>query len=124
MSQEEQIEKGFQEHFASITTEKKPDKKVQLRMFRHVGIDPNAPIDGTGIDANIQKEVAKSKSLHELLSDAKRNYTETTGKPAGGGKKRRKTKRNKSTFKKSGAKKRAQRKKLTFKKSGAKKRTK
>ena len=96
MSQEEEIEKGFQQHFASITTEKKPDKKVQLRMFRNAGIDPNAPIDGTGIDANLQKELEKPKSLHEILSDAKRNYTETTGKPAGGGKKRRKTKRKRS----------------------------
>jgi len=122
MSQEEQIEKGFQQHFASITTKTNPQEEIDI--FRHAGINPNAPIDGTKIDANVQKEVAKAKSLHELLSDAKRNYTETTGKPAGGSKKRRKTKRNKSTFKKSGAKKRAQRKKLTFKKSYAKQRTK
>jgi hypothetical protein len=94
MSQEEQIEKGFQEHFASITTKTNPQEEIDI--FRHAGINPNAPIDRTKIDANLQKEVAKAKSLHELLSDAKRNYTETTGKPAGGGKKRRKTKRKKS----------------------------
>ena len=43
-----------------------------------------------------KKELEKPKSLHEILSDAKRNYTETTGKPAGGSKKRRKTKRKRS----------------------------
>ena len=121
MSQEEEIEKGFQQHFASITTKTNPQEEIDV--FRHANIDRNAPIDGTRIDANLKKELANAKSLHEILSDAKRNYTETTGKPAGGSKKRRKTKKKKSTFKKSGAKKRAQRKKLTFKKSYAKQRT-
>jgi hypothetical protein len=109
MSQEEEkkrqlIEKGFQQHFESITT--KPNPQEEIDVFRRAGIDPNAPIDGTGIDANLQKEVSKTNSLHALLSNAKRNYTETTGKPAGGGKKRRKTKRKKSKKSKKGKSKR------------------
>ena len=95
MSQEEEeIEKGFQQHFKDITTKK---RKIEEQLFEDANVDPIAPINPE-IDAEIN-EIARKKAatekLHELLSQTKSIYTETTGKPAGGGKKR-KTKRKKS----------------------------
>ena len=84
---------------------------IEKEIFHKVGVDPNAPVDINGIDKEIVEsanKTAATEAIHHLLSNAKPNYTEATGNPAGG--KRRKTRRRSKKSKKRKSKRRRYRK--------------
>ena len=95
--------------------------EIQRKMFTDVGIDPSAPIDGVGLEADIQRQLAEQEEEHQriqelqsqaaianLLPGNEGRYTVDAqgivydqGKRINGGKRRRKTRRRTRKSKKS-----------------------
>jgi hypothetical protein len=95
--------------------------EIQRKMFTDVGIDPNAQIDETGLEPDIQRELGEQQQERQRIQDLQRQATIANllpgnkgrftvdnqgikydrGKRMNGGKRRRKTRRRTRKSKKS-----------------------
>ena len=46
--------------------------EIQRKMFTDVGIDPSAPIDGVGLEADIQRQLAEQQQERERIQSLRR----------------------------------------------------
>jgi hypothetical protein len=82
----------------------KKEKKREAQIFIDANVDPKAKFGNPGLDSALQRQ-ANANALHDILSQTKSIYTDATGKPAGG--KRRKTRKGSEKSKKRKSKRRA-----------------